>query len=113
LGEQSPKVLRSTKMEEIIFAGSCLQRPLGMAEVRLTLDNSRGFLPLDFLEVEISRRFFRSGEGEYILNGQRCRLKDIQRLLIPLGLGRYSMNFVAQGHLEQLLKAPLKRGGWF
>lgn len=75
LGEQSAKSLRGAKMEDIIFAGSDSRRPLNIAEVTLTLDNEDGFLPLDYQEVSVTRRVYRSGESEFLINQQPCRLK--------------------------------------
>ncbi|MBE3577371.1 MAG: chromosome segregation protein SMC [Limnochordales bacterium] len=86
LGEQSARSLRSNRMEEIIFAGSQLERPLGFAEVSVTLDNQDGQLPIPASEVVISRRLYRSGESEYMLNRTVCRLRDIQELLLDQGL---------------------------
>ncbi|MEG2213860.1 MAG: AAA family ATPase, partial [Clostridiales bacterium] len=77
LGEQSTKMLRGGKLEDVIFSGSKNRRPLGMAEVSLILDNSDGYLPLEFAEVEVTRRNFRGGLSEYLINNRTCRLKDI------------------------------------
>ena len=88
VGEQSIKSLRGSKLEDVIFAGSDGKRPLGMAEVQLTLDNSDGFLPLDYNEVTITRRVYRSGDSEFLINRQACRLRDIQDLFTDTGLGR-------------------------
>ncbi len=87
LGNQNPRTLRAERMEDVIFAGSASRRPLGMAEVLITLDNSDRTIPVDFLEVSIARRLFRSGESEYLLNGSKCRLMDITDLLADCGLG--------------------------
>lgn len=87
LGNQNPRALRADRMEDVIFAGSSSRRPLGMAEVLITMDNSDRTIPVDFLEVSIARRLFRSGESEYLLNGARCRLMDITDLLADCGLG--------------------------
>ncbi|OIQ58367.1 chromosome partition protein Smc [Moorella thermoacetica] len=105
LGEQSAKSLRGTRMDDVIFAGSARRRPVGMAEVTLYLDNSDASLPLDFQEVAITRRFFRSGEGEYYINKVPCRLKDIQELLLDTGSGRGGLAIVGQGRLEEILAA--------
>ncbi|OIQ09640.1 chromosome partition protein Smc [Moorella thermoacetica] len=105
LGEQSAKSLRGTRMDDVIFAGSARRRPVGMAEVTLYLDNSDASLPLDFQEVAITRRFFRSGEGEYYINKVPCRLKDIQELLLDTGSGRGGLAIVSQGRLEEILAA--------
>lgn len=88
LGEQSAKILRGSRMDDVIFAGSEKRRPVGMAEVTLHLDNSDGSLPLDYQEIAVTRRFFRSGEGEYYINRVPCRLRDIQELFLDTGSGR-------------------------
>uniref|UniRef100_UPI0035B51007 AAA family ATPase n=1 Tax=Parageobacillus toebii TaxID=153151 RepID=UPI0035B51007 len=86
LGEKSAKSLRGAKMEDIIFAGSDSRKPLNVAEVTITLDNEDQFLPLDYQEVSITRRVYRSGESEFFINKQPCRLKDIVDLLMDSGL---------------------------
>ncbi|MBK9232590.1 MAG: chromosome segregation protein SMC [Anaerolineae bacterium] len=103
LGEQSFNLLRGKKTEDMIFSGSDQRARLGMAEVRLTLDNSDGSLPLDFAEVTITRRAFRSGENEYLLNGNRVRLKDIAELLGRSGLSRRTYTVIGQGLVDQVL----------
>lgn len=103
LGEQSARSLRGQRMEDVIFAGSDGKRPLGMAEVHLTLDNSQGFLPLDYAEVAIARRVYRSGDSEFLINKQNCRLKDIHDLLTDTGLGREGYAIIGQGQLEAVL----------
>jgi chromosome segregation protein len=80
LGEQRSSMLRSSKMEEVIFNGTAQMKPLGLAEVNLTIKNNRGVLPVEYDEVVITRRLFRSGESEYLLNKNQCRLKDIMEL---------------------------------
>ncbi|MBC8016401.1 MAG: chromosome segregation protein SMC [Sporomusaceae bacterium] len=105
LGEQSVRTLRGTKMEDIIFAGSSGRRPLGIAEVSLTLDNSDGTLPLDFNEVVITRRVFRSGDSEYYINKSLCRLKDIHDLLADTGLGRDAMSVIGQNKVDEVLNS--------
>ncbi len=87
LGNQNPRSLRAERMEDVIFAGSTSRRPMGMAEVLITMDNSDRSIPVDFEEVSIARRLFRSGESEYLLNGSRCRLMDITDMLADCGLG--------------------------
>ena len=94
MGEQSIKYLRGTKMEDVIFAGSSARRPLGMADVTLVFDNRDHDLPVDFDEVSIRRRVYRSGESEYAINGKNCRLKDIVNLLADTGLGRGSLSII-------------------
>lgn len=103
LGEQSLRTLRGTKMEDVIFAGSNNRRPLGVAEVSLVFDNSDGQLPVDFNEVIITRRVFRSGESEYYINKTACRLKDIHDLLADTGLGRESMTVISQNKVDEIL----------
>lgn len=103
LGEQSIRNLRGTKTEDVIFAGSSGRRPLGIAEVILKFDNSDGSLPLDFNEVTIARRVFRSGESEYFINKSPCRLKDIHELLSGSGLGRDSMAIIGQNKVDDVL----------
>ena len=82
LGEQSPKMLRGGKMDEVIFAGTDKRPPKGMAEVSLVIDNTDHSLPVDFDEVSITRRMYRSGESEYLINGSQCRLRDIRELIM-------------------------------
>jgi chromosome segregation protein len=103
LGEQGPAALRGGRMEDVIFAGSGTKPALGMAEVRLTIDNSAGLLPVEFSEVTISRTLFRSGASEYQLNGSSCRLLDIQELLSDAGVGREQHIIVGQGRLDEVL----------
>ncbi|MDI6892436.1 MAG: chromosome segregation protein SMC [Actinomycetota bacterium] len=103
LGEQSPRSLRGSSMEDVIFAGSSERSPLGVAEVSLCLDNSDGSLPIEFSEVTIARRMFRSGENEYFINSSPCRLLDIQDLLSDSGLGRERYSIIGQGRLEEIL----------
>lgn len=105
LGEQSVRMLRGTKMEDVIFAGSAGRRPLGIAEVSLTFDNSDGTLPLDFNEVIITRRVFRSGDSEYYINKALCRLKDIFELLADTGLGRDAMTVIGQNKVDEILNS--------
>lgn len=105
LGEHNSRLLRASRMEEVIFNGSKHHKPLGRAEVSLTIDNSQGELPVAFREVRFSRRLFRSGEAEYSLNGAACRLRDIQRLLWDTGLGRQGFAIVGQGQVEEMLAA--------
>ncbi|HVV38452.1 MAG TPA: chromosome segregation protein SMC [Acidimicrobiales bacterium] len=106
LGAQGPRTVRSTKMEDVIFAGSAKRPALGRAEVTLTIDNSAGILPIDFAEVTISRTLFRaSGESEYAINDVPCRLLDIQELLSDSGVGRQQHVIVSQGQLDAVLNA--------
>jgi chromosome segregation protein len=103
LGEQSRKALRSATSQDVIFAGSGERSQLGLAEVALTLDNSDGALPIDFSEVTITRRLFRSGEAEYLINKSKCRLKDIQDLFMDTGLGAHAYSVVTQGEIDTIL----------
>ncbi len=116
LGEQGAKALRGGKMEDVIFAGSAGSAgrpPLGRAEVTLTIDNGDGALPIDYTEVSITRRMFRSGESEYEINGSHCRLLDIQELLSDSGIGREMHVIVGQGQLDSVLQArPEDRRGF-
>jgi chromosome segregation protein len=103
LGEQSAKSLRGVKMEDVIFAGSTQRRPVGMAEVSLFFDNSTGVFPLDFQEVTITRRVYRDGEGQYLINKAPCRLKDIQELFMDTGAGKEGFSIIGQGRVEEIL----------
>ena len=105
MGEQGPKTLRGGKMEDVIFAGTDTKGPLGRAEVQLTIDNSDGALPIEYAEVTISRVLFRNGASEYAINGESCRLLDVQELLSDTGLGREMHVIVGQGQLDTVLKA--------
>lgn len=103
LGEQSAKNLRGHKMEDIIFVGSARRKPLGIAEVSLTLDNNARKLPIDFSEVTITRRVFRSGESEFFINKVPCRLKDIYELFSDTGLGREAYSVIGQNQVDEIL----------
>ncbi len=105
MGEQSAKSLRGQKMEDVIFAGSEGKKPLGMAEVQLTLDNTAGFFPLDYSEVTVARRVYRSGESEFYINKQDCRLRDIHDLFTDTGLGREGYSIIGQGQIDAVLSA--------
>lgn len=110
LGEQSVKNLRGKEMTDVIFNGSATRRPLNYAEITLTLDNSRGILPVETPEVHITRRLYRSGDSEYLINRQPCRLRDIRDLLAGTGLGTQAYSVIEQGKIDQLLQAtPLER----
>lgn len=114
LGEQRPRFLRGNRMEEVIFNGSERRDPLGMAEVTLTLDNSDGLLPIEYEEVTITRRLFRSGESEYLINKTPCRLMDIETLLMDTGIGPHSYSVIEQGMVEAILSEdPEDRGKLF
>ncbi|MGI8721680.1 MAG: chromosome segregation protein SMC [Geodermatophilaceae bacterium] len=113
LGEQGAKSLRGGKMEDVIFAGTAGRAPLGRAEVTLTIDNTDGALPIEYTEVSITRRMYRSGESEYEINGSSCRLLDIQELLSDSGIGREMHIIVGQGQLDAVLSArPEERRGF-
>ena len=110
MGEQGAKTLRGGKMEDVIFAGTATKGPLGRAEVQLTIDNSDGALPIEYSEVTISRVLFRNGASEYAINGETCRLLDVQELLSDSGLGREMHVIVGQGQLDLVLRAtPIER----
>lgn len=114
LGESNVRNLRGQRVTDVIFNGSEKRRSLGMAEVSLTLDNSDGRLPLDFNEVTVTRRAFRSGEGEYFINNTRCRLKDIYELFLDTGVGREAYSIITQGEIDAVLSAkPEDRRGLF
>ncbi len=113
MGEQGAKTLRGGKMEDVIFAGTATRGPLGRAEVQLTIDNSDGALPIEYAEVSISSTLFRNGASEYAINGDVCRLLDVQELLSDSGLGREMHVIVGQGRLDSVLQAsPEDRRGF-
>jgi chromosome segregation protein len=103
LGEQSLKSVRSAHSHDVIFAGSESRRRAGLAEVTITLDNSDGTLPLDFAEVQITRRVFRTGEGEYFINRVPCRLRDIHELLLDTGIGKHAYSVISQNEIDRIL----------
>ncbi|NLD19340.1 MAG: chromosome segregation protein SMC [Clostridiales bacterium] len=103
LGEQSPKMLRGGKMEEVIFSGTAGRKSRGMAEVTLVIDNEDGSLPIDYKEVAITRRMFRSGESEYHINGNQCRLRDIRELIMDTGIGVDGYSLIGQGKISDIL----------
>lgn len=105
LGEQSAKYLRGSKMEDVIFSGSSKRRALGVAEVTLNFDNSDHSLPLDFEEVSLTRRLFRSGDSDYAINKKSCRLKDILDLMADTGLGKGSMSIIGQNKIDEILNS--------
>ncbi|PYY38295.1 chromosome segregation SMC family protein [Curtobacterium sp. MCBD17_030] len=113
MGEQGAKTLRGGKMEDVIFAGTATRGPLGRAQVTLTIDNADGLLPIEYAEVTISRTLFRNGGSEYAINGENCRLLDVQELLSDTGLGREMHVIVGQGQLDKVLHAtPEDRRGF-
>ncbi|MBV8246597.1 MAG: AAA family ATPase, partial [Candidatus Eremiobacteraeota bacterium] len=103
LGEQSSRSLRSTKMEDVIFAGNDKRKPLGLAEVSVTFDNADGRLPIEYSEVQITRRAYRAGEIEYYINRNHVRLRDVMDLLMGTGLGPGSYAMVSQGQIDAIL----------
>ncbi|MCT4594871.1 MAG: chromosome segregation protein SMC [Anaeromicrobium sp.] len=103
LGEQSAKTLRGSKMEDIIFAGTTERKPLGMAEVSLTLDNESNKLDVDYSEVTITRRVYRSGDSEYYINKSLCRLKDIKEIFMDTGVGIDGYSIIGQGKIDEIL----------
>jgi chromosome segregation protein len=105
LGEQGPRALRGGAMADVIFAGSPARPGLGLAEVHLVIDNTAGIIPVELTEIEISRTIYRSGESEYRIGGEVCRLLDIQELLAETGIGRALHTVVGQGNLEDVLTA--------
>ena len=105
LGEQSARILRGEKMDDVIFNGSGKRRPLGMAEVTLTLKSRNGDFPETEGRVAIGRRVYRDGEGEYFLNGKSVRLKDIQDVLFGTGLGVRAYSIIEQGKIDQVLSS--------
>ena len=103
LGEQSPKALRGGKMEEVIFAGTASRKSRGMAEVTLVIDNSTGILDIDYNEVAITRRMYRSGESEYLINNNQCRLRDIRELIMDTGIGVDGYSLIGQGKIADIV----------
>src|SRR5687767_12949969 len=105
LGEQGPRALRGGQMADVIFAGTPSRPALGMAEVKLVIDNEAGLIPVPMSEIEVSRSIFRSGESEYRIGGQVVRLLDVQELLSESGIGRALHTVVGQGQLEDVLSS--------
>lgn len=103
LGEQKAKSLRGDKMEDIIFAGTETRKPLGFAEVSMTIDNQDQKMPIAYTEVTVTRRVYRSGESEYQINGTNCRLKDVHELFMDTGVGREGYSIIGQGRIDELL----------
>ncbi len=104
LGEQKIKQLRGSKMEDVIFAGTANRKPLGFAQVAITLDNSDRKLNIGFDEITILRRVFRSGESEYMINGSACRLRDLQELFYDTGIGKEGYSIIGQGQIDKILQ---------
>lgn len=114
LGEQSIKSLRGTKMEDVIFSGSESRKPVNFAEVSMTLDNQDQTINIDFSEVTITRRVYRSGASEFFINQEPCRLKDIVELFMDTGLGREAYSIIGQGRIDEILNSrPEERRGVF
>ena len=103
LGEQSAKQLRGSKMEDVIFAGTEARKPVGFAYVSITLDNADHALPVEYDEVTVTRRVYRSGESEYQMNGHNCRLKDISELFYDTGIGKEGYSIIGQGQIDKIL----------
>ena len=103
LGEQSAKQLRGSSMQDVIFSGTENRKPLSYAYVAITMDNSDHMLDIDFEEVTVARRVYRSGESEYLLNGSSCRLKDIHELFYDTGIGKEGYSIIGQGQIERIL----------
>ncbi len=105
LGEQSVKLMRGNKMEELIFSGTATRKPLNFADVSVVFEEVDKFLPVEYQEISVSRRMYRSGEGEYHLNKKPCRLKDINELFLDTGIGMETYSLIGQGRVEQLINA--------
>ncbi|STY42891.1 Chromosome partition protein Smc [Listeria grayi] len=105
LGEQSAKSLRGGRMGDVIFAGSDSRKPINFAEVSLVLENEDHFLPLDYSEIAITRRIYRNGDSEFLINHEQCRLKDIVELFMDSGLGRESFSIISQGKIDEILNS--------
>ncbi|MBP3217825.1 MAG: AAA family ATPase, partial [Lachnospiraceae bacterium] len=103
LGEQRVKQLRGASMQDVIFSGTELRKPLGFAYVAITLDNSDHKLPVDYEEVTVARRIYRSGESEYLLNGVQCRLRDVNELFYDTGIGKEGYSIIGQGQIDKIL----------
>src|SRR4051812_1941746 len=105
LGEQSAKSLRGAKMEDVIFAGSVSRKPLNFAEVTLVLNNEDEQVASDYTEISVTRRVYRLGDSEYLLNNQQCRLKDITDLFMDSGLGKEAFSIISQGRVDEILNS--------
>ena len=105
IGEMSWKSLRSTSMVDVIFAGTAKRNPTGMCEVTLTFDNASGMLPVQYSEITVTRKLFRSGESEYYLNKTQCRLRDIKELFLDTGIGGDGYAIIDQGGVDFVLSA--------
>ena len=109
LGEQRIKQLRGATMQDVIFSGTELRKPLGYAYVAITLDNSDHQLAIDYDEVTVARRLYRSGESEYLINGTPCRLKDVNELFYDTGIGKEGYSIIGQGQICLLYTSPSPR----
>lgn len=110
LGETSAKSLRGKKMEDVIFAGTATRKQLNMAEVSITLSDVEGVLPVDYSEIEITRRYYREGESEYLINRQQVRMKDVQDLFLDSGMGKNAFSIFEQGKIDQIIQLnPVER----
>lgn len=105
LGEQKVKTLRGSKMEDVIFAGTSKRKPLGFSEVTLVLDNKNKKIPIDYSEVSVTRRVYRSGESEYYINKSSARLKDVKELFMDTGIGTDGYSIIGQGKIEEILSS--------
>ena len=103
LGEQSPKSLRGANMQDVIFSGTDTKKPMNMAQVSLILDNSDKSLPIAFEEVNVTRRVYRTGESEYLINKSPVRLKDIKELFLDTGIGKDGYSMIGQGRIDEIL----------
>ena len=110
LGEQSSRSLRGAKMEDVIFGGTARRGPVGFAEVSLILDNSAHVFRSEFIEIMVTRRYYRSGESEYFLNKKHCRLKDVHELFMDTGLGRDGYSSIGQGRIDEILSFKSEDG---
>ncbi len=109
LGEQRVKQLRGGTMQDVIFSGTENRKPLSYASVAITLDNSDHKLPVDFEEVTVTRKLYRSGESEYLINGSVCRLKDINELFYDTGIGKEGYSIIGQGQIDKILSGKPER----
>jgi chromosome segregation protein len=105
LGEQSVRMLRGTRMDDIIFNGAAARKPLGFTEVSVTMDHSDGSLGLDYREITVTRRLYRDGTSEYLLNRHTCRLKEILEMFMDTGIGKEAYSFIGQGRIEEILNS--------
>jgi len=105
LGETSVKSLRGSKLEDVIFSGTKNKRPMGMAEVTIVLDNSSGLYPMDYNEITVTRKVFRDGESQFLINKNQCRLKDVQDLFMDTGIGKNAFAIIGQGRVEHIINS--------